>query len=163
MSGRSVEWDLGRSVVFVPCPGRPACPDRLYEVDGHRHFQRRDSVRVCRVVPGCWEAWCGRCAFLTDTGLVTQVGSWERAMLRAGEHVQEVHALAGRVLSSSDPQPPAGTVVRDDCGTTWVNSGCYPAAWMPLDREDDPESWTKVAGNYGPVTVIGWGTEGDRL
>lgn len=48
-------------------------------------------VQVRRVAPGCWQAWCRRCAYLTDTGLVTQVGSWGRAMLRAGEHLAEVH------------------------------------------------------------------------
>lgn len=63
----------------------------------------------------------------------------------------------GCVLSAADPQPPPGTVVRDDCGVTWINSGCYPAAWIHPDGEGDPESWTKIAGNYGPVTVIEWG------
>jgi len=108
------------------------------------------------MVPGCWEVWCWRCDFLTNTGLVARVGSWERAMLRAVGHLTEIHAV-GRALTSSDPQPPVGTVVRDDCGQRWVNSGCYPSAWMPLDDGDDSESWTKVAGNYGPATVIEWG------
>lgn len=80
-------------------------------------------------------------------------------MLRASEHVVEVHSPVGRRLTSTDVQPPAGTVVRDDCGQRWVNSGHYPSAWMPLDHEDDPESWTKVAGTYGPATVIEWGDE----
>ena len=144
--------------MFVPCPGRPVCPEQLFGVDGHRHFRRAEHrLTVRRVVLGCWEALCPCCVDDPVTGpVVAQVGTWERAMQRAGEHLAEVHATA-RVMTSTDPQPPAGTVVRDDCGVTWVNSGCHPAAWMPLDREDDPESWTKVAGNYGPVTVLEWG------
>lgn len=67
---------------------------------------------------------------------------------------------ADRTLTSSDPQPPVGTLVRDDCGREWENSGVYPCAWE-LAGGGDPESWVKVAGNYGPVTVIEWG-DGDR-
>lgn len=63
-------------------------------------------------------------------------------------------------LTFSDPQPPVGTLVRDDCGREWENSGVYPCAWEPAGG-GDPETWVKVAGNYGPVTVIEWG-EGDR-
>jgi hypothetical protein len=60
-------------------------------------------------------------------------------------------------LTSSDPEPPPGTVVRDDCGVTWErygeDEGNY---WLRVDGDgdSDPESWTKIAGNYGPVTVI---------
>jgi hypothetical protein len=33
-----------------------------------------------------------------------------------------------------------------------------PAAWTNGNYPDsDPETWTKVAGNYGPVTVVEWG------
>jgi len=113
------------------------------------------AVSVRRVVPGCWEAFCWCCGGRLR-GVVAQVSSWERAMLRAGGHLAEIHAV-GLAMTSSDRQPPVGTVVRDDCGQRWINSGCYPSAWMPLDHEDDPESWTKVAGNYGPVTVLSIG------
>ncbi|MCX4232027.1 hypothetical protein [Streptomyces ortus] len=58
------------------------------------------------------------------------------------------------VLTSADPEPPPGTRVLDDCGITWINSGYYPVAWMPYRGDGDPESWTKVAGNYGPVRVV---------
>jgi hypothetical protein len=145
---------IGHSMVTVPCPGRPACPDGLFGVDGHQHF-RRAVVRVQRVVPGCWEALCPCCTENPVMGpVVAQVGSWARAMARACEHLAAVH----RVLTSNDPQPPAGTVVRDDAGMVWVNTGVYPCAWMDADcRYADVESWTKVAGNYGPVTVLEWG------
>lgn len=70
------------------------------------------------------------------------------------------HPMVGRVLTSNDPQPPACTVVRDDCGRVWENDGHYPVCWVKPDAEvHDPESWTKVAGNYGPVTILKWGSE----
>jgi hypothetical protein len=58
------------------------------------------------------------------------------------------------VLTSADPEPPAGTFVRDHCDVIWASDGCYPTAWVRVDRRGDPETWTKVAGNYGPVTVL---------
>lgn len=65
---------------------------------------------------------------------------------------------AGAVLTSTDPEPPAGSVVRDDCGVLWENDGHRPACWVRPDLVEqsihDPETWTKIAGNYGPVTVI---------
>lgn len=67
-------------------------------------------------------------------------------------------AQAGRQLTASDPEPPPGTLVRDDCGTVWVNDGYRPCCWVEPGAEvHDPESWTKIAGNYGPVTVLEWG------
>jgi len=50
-----------------------------------------------------------------------------------------------------------GTLVRDDCGTVWVNDGNRPACWVqPEEENHDPETWVKIAGNYGPVTVVKW-------
>lgn len=64
----------------------------------------------------------------------------------------------GRMLTASDPEPPPGTLVRDDCGQEWLNDGYRPCCWVVPDAEvHDPESWRKIAGNYGPVTVIEWG------
>jgi hypothetical protein len=65
-------------------------------------------------------------------------------------------ALRGRdvTLTAADPEPPAGTCVRDATGECWVHSdeGDY---WLRVGREyGDPESWVKIAGNYGPVTVL---------
>lgn len=78
--------------------------------------------------------------------------------MRAGEHLREAH---GVVLRAADPEPPAGSVVVDDCGLTWVNDGYRPTCWVRPDLTaegvHDPESWAKVAGNYGPVTVVEWG------
>jgi hypothetical protein len=59
------------------------------------------------------------------------------------------------MLTSNDPEPPPGTFVRDALGTLWFNDGYYPCCWVqPYAEVHDPESWTKIAGNYGPVTVI---------
>ena len=60
-------------------------------------------------------------------------------------------------LSAGDPEPPPGTVVRDATGWEWYRSeeGDY---WLS-EKSGDPESWTKIAGNYGPVTVLEWGDE----
>lgn len=63
-------------------------------------------------------------------------------------------------LTSTDPEPPPGTLVRDDLGYYWErDEDDDRRTWHPVMidraiRDDDPESWTKVAGNYGPVTVI---------
>jgi hypothetical protein len=58
-------------------------------------------LRVRRVVPGCWEVRCLRCwdddpyaapwSVRPAVTVVAQVGTWERAMRRAGEHLTEVH------------------------------------------------------------------------
>lgn len=60
-----------------------------------------------------------------------------------------------KVLTATDVEPPFGAVVTDDCGKQWIHlpAGYGRGYW--LRRDDlggDPESWTKVAGNYGPVT-----------
>lgn len=67
----------------------------------------------------------------------------------------EKEAATGAVLASGDPEPPPGTVVRDGCGLEWVRDDEGGSqGWTLVGRESDPESWTKIAGNYGPVTVI---------
>lgn len=75
------------------------------------------------------------------------------------------HTLTGpaRILTSSDPEPPAGTVVRDCWGRTWELAWEDEGGmWWRTDADDDPESWTKVAGNYGPVTVLEEGGDDDN-
>ncbi|MFE2969889.1 hypothetical protein ACFXKC_40730 [Streptomyces sp. NPDC059340] len=63
----------------------------------------------------------------------------------------------GRMLTASDPEPPPCTLVRDACGIEWARDDeGSTQSWVRVqgDSGSDPESWTKVAGNYGPVTVI---------
>jgi hypothetical protein len=71
--------------------------------------------------------------------------------------------MVGRALTSNDPEPPVGTVVRDACKRAWVRtpSSGYTYWLQPDDPDGDAESWTKIAGNYGPVTVLKWGTDAD--
>ncbi len=65
-----------------------------------------------------------------------------------------------RTLTAKDPEPGLGAVVTDATGADWIhtlsnNGGGYWLRWPDLDG--DPESWVKVAGNYGPVTLEGSG------
>lgn len=63
-------------------------------------------------------------------------------------------------LTSSDPEPAPGTSVVDDLGRPWSRDSDAEtnpdgaANWTRDDVDADPESWTKVAGNYGPVRVV---------
>ena len=62
------------------------------------------------------------------------------------------------LLRASDPCPPIGTIVKDSCGGVWVNDGHYPACWYSMKPDSyEVETWTKIAGNYGPVRVIAEG------
>lgn len=68
----------------------------------------------------------------------------------------------GQRLTSADPEPPWGTIVCTDGGVKWRRYDEEPgvANWLPemaapdYSPNPDPESWVKVAGNYGPVTVV---------
>jgi hypothetical protein len=66
----------------------------------------------------------------------------------------------GATLTSSDPEPPVGTIVCDAFNRAWRRwpEGYWLEERSPVDPDGDPGSWVKVAGNYGPVTVIaqGW-------
>jgi hypothetical protein len=64
-------------------------------------------------------------------------------------------AYGEQVLTANDSEPPVGSVVTDDTGMEWVRlaSSMGFSNWLPLQNlAADYESWTKVAGNYGPVT-----------
>lgn len=60
------------------------------------------------------------------------------------------------VLRASDPEPPIGSKVRDDLGQEWIraDNGYGDSYWLCISRDGDPESWVKIAGNYGPVIVV---------
>ena len=53
-------------------------------------------------------------------------------------------------LTSSDPEPPIGSRVLDDIGMRWMRH--ENGYWLPATG-GDPESWVKVADNYGPVRL----------
>jgi hypothetical protein len=65
--------------------------------------------------------------------------------------------MSGEILTARDPEPIVMTLVRDDLGSLWRR---WPEGyWLREDGDGtggdgDPESWVKVAGNYGPVTVL---------
>lgn len=62
--------------------------------------------------------------------------------------------MSGQIRSANDPEPSAGTLVRDACGTRWIKTEGTSCSWVRADLDvGDPESWVKVAGNYGPVIV----------
>jgi hypothetical protein len=71
-------------------------------------------------------------------------------------------ADVGDQLTSSDPEPPNGTVVRSSGARMWhrfdaaadVSGELNARPEVRWFTEDDCASWTKLAGNYGPVTVI---------
>lgn len=77
--------------------------------------------------------------------------------------------MTGRLLTPSDPEPSRRSFVLDDCGTLWWRTDAdgidnRSANWCTVEHGcasgsdvHDHESWTKVAGNYGPARVV----EGD--
>lgn len=54
-------------------------------------------------------------------------------------------------LNSLDDEPPVGTQVINDEGVIWEHQ---PEGYWLRDDSPDPESWVKIAGNYGPVRVL---------
>jgi len=63
-------------------------------------------------------------------------------------------------LTSNDPEPPVGTVVRDCYGDLWRREPPDPPRdWFLIEPDGsfdnaDPETWTRIAGNQGPVEVV---------
>lgn len=58
-------------------------------------------------------------------------------------------------LTSADPEPPPGTMVKTADGAEWWHDHSTPHSWLNMDEDNpEPESWTKVAGNYGPVWIV---------
>lgn len=58
------------------------------------------------------------------------------------------------MTTAEDREPAVGTRVLDVYGWVWERQP--EGYWLRLAAPDgDPESWTKVAGNYGPVRIVG--------
>lgn len=60
-------------------------------------------------------------------------------------------------LWSGDPEPAVGTIVMDVDGRVWRRwqESERGKDWIRSDGvDDDPESWVRVAGNYGPVVLL---------
>lgn len=63
----------------------------------------------------------------------------------------------GTQLNERDPEPGLGCVVATVDGVEWEHvEGTYGRDyWVRVDDPaGDPESWIKVAGNYGPVRLV---------
>ncbi len=70
------------------------------------------------------------------------------------------------LLTATDPEPPRRSFVQDDAGRLWWRTDSdgvdgRSANWCTVERGcasgsdfHDHESWTKVAGNYGPVRLV---------
>lgn len=56
------------------------------------------------------------------------------------------------MLTPDDPEPGIGSVVVDSLRDYWRRE---PSGWILMNgRGSDPESWHKVAGNYGPAQLV---------
>jgi hypothetical protein len=106
-----------------------------------------NPLRLSDFPQGWWQLSCPDCPYFN--GVSTE---WEQAIAWANEH-----ARTHRPLTPADPVPPVGTIVLDDCGVRWERIYDDAVSWQMADAGDDLESWTKVAGNYGPVRVLEWG------
>jgi hypothetical protein len=70
------------------------------------------------------------------------------------------------LLTASDPEPPRRAFVQDDTGCTWWRTDAdgidnRSANWCTVEHgcasgsaHHDHETWTKVAGNYGPARIV---------
>lgn len=57
-------------------------------------------------------------------------------------------------LWSTDPEPVLGAVVETRENGAWQRRSEDRRGWYRLGEDDDPETWTRVAGNYGPVRLV---------
>lgn len=60
-------------------------------------------------------------------------------------------------LTANDPEPPPGTTIEMEDGQRWTRyEGMSPGSWLVEggEADSDPETWLKVAGNYGPVRIV---------
>jgi len=67
--------------------------------------------------------------------------------------------VPGTKLTSNDSEPTVGTVVVTQDDGVWLRFDGEGRSWTRLGDSDDTESWTRVAGNYGPVTVLTTGAD----
>jgi hypothetical protein len=90
----------------------------------------------------------------TDTstnGIVATLLTASKRLRELEAEVERLRAAMRPMLRSTDPEPPIGSVVIDIEGHRWERR-LPERGWFP-DNDDDCESWTRVAGNYGPVML----------
>lgn len=65
------------------------------------------------------------------------------------------------LMTSDDPEPPAGSIVSDSDGFDWVSDIGTPAYWTCQEDPQPSRLWAMLSGlrpgQYGPVTVVQWG------
>lgn len=111
-----------------------------------------DAQRAAEADRGAYLQWVGQAGPDIARQLTEAL---PKAAREAGLHfVWEFPGADG--LTSSDTEPPVGARVRDSTGHEWVRYDEGPAGWEPPGGGEH-ETWTKVAGNYGPVRVLEWG------
>lgn len=60
-------------------------------------------------------------------------------------------------LTAADLEPPPSTTIEMEDGQRWTrHPGMTPGSWLVEggEADSDPETWRKVAGNYGPVRIV---------
>lgn len=70
------------------------------------------------------------------------------------EYIDGVHVSS---LTEADPEPPPGTTIEMESGQRWTRyPDMAPGSWLVAggEADSDPETWLKVAGNYGPVRIV---------
>jgi len=109
----------------------------------------------------------------TDQGVVMPVdhayrplgdSGWEARLPQGFLAGVEIEIRPRRWLTSADPEPGRDVVVEETDGTRWHRTDDDDrdgsANWEKVGVDYfEPETWTHVAGNCGPVRVAGDGTD----
>jgi hypothetical protein len=134
--------------IQVPSPKVPADGDVLFTYDP------RDELRRCEADKRIVDEWVDKlkweweCAY--DEGAAGMVDGLRFVINR----LREYYGVG--VMNADDQEPPVGSKVRDIFDRIWTRDEHSPACWTLHDYlYSDPETWTKVAGNFGPVTLLG--------
>ena|GEM_PF-2292532 len=112
-----------------------------------------DAQRAAEADRGAYLAWLGQ----TGPAIARELTEALPASAREAGLRFVWEFLGAEGLTASDTEPPPGTWVRDSCGREWVRyEEGGPVGWEPPGGGEH-ETWRKIAGNYGPVTVLEWG------
>jgi hypothetical protein len=142
------------STNLIPADEFPAVDDWRPMLPSGFHCER------CHALVRVYEAQVPFAA-LFDRDAVTALLKAHRLLACRGGEVPRGEQPVPKTLTANDPEPPAGTRVQDATGAIWQRHAPHwtggACNWF-MDLADgdtgDPESWTKVAGNYGPVTIL---------
>lgn len=137
--------------------GLPIEPCRVYWGSHGCHLPRGHH----RLTPE-FERYCRcECADDEEDGNVGGFPYYGNGTSFYGEDAIEVWGASILVIGSAEVEPPPGTTGTDGLGRVWsrdVDGVTHPdgfANWTRDYVKADPESWIKVAGNYGPFRITG--------